>query len=419
MFRLTKFSLILRNTGWLVAGQIAAKSIGLVYLLYLARRLSLADFGWYTAALAYMAMVIPVVEFGLDRVILRDGSREPGKLGVLIGNVLVGRSLLAAITAISLSVLVRWLDYPAVMDRLLLLVAIGLLPRMVALTLEAGFQAQERMWVSALSLLVTSVLAPLVGLPLFWRGYGINGIMTGIVAAQAGSALVVLSLSYRQGWLKYLSQVSWPTIRGLVGQAWPFAVLGGLSLITFRVDTVLLSKLVSAQNLGLYNAAYKLVEVGVLVPAMLSIALFPQFARLMLPSRQRLAGIYLRVVTVSGLLAAAGALIVTMTAGSMVKILFGQSYLPAVPAMIILSWALVLIFINAPPAPLIQSSEYLVNYLPVAIGLLLINICLNIWWIPKMGIQGAAWATLGTEAVAIVINNLFVWRILRAKPVVV
>jgi O-antigen/teichoic acid export membrane protein len=405
---------IFQNTGWLVGGQAVAKAVGFVYFVYLARRLPLADFGWYTLALAYAAMLFPLIEFGLDRVILRDGARRPEKLEGLVRETVTGRVILSGLAASFVLILARLLRYPPLAAALLVLTAVGFFPRALSSSVEAAFQAREKMWVSAAAAALTSVLSPLIGLALLWSGRGVLGVMGGVVAAQVGRAFFGLTLARREGWLAGFRGIHWRRFRPLVRQSLPFAVLGVLSLLTFRVDVVILSKLVASPELGLYNAAYKLVEFGVLLPSMVTVALFPSFSRLVLRDRDRLKMMYFKVTVVLGLLGVGGALAVTGFSRPLLSILFGPAFLPAASVLVILSWALVLIFLNAPAAPVIQSSAYLEKYLPAAAALLVVNVGLNLWLIPVMGIQGAAWATLGTEAVGLVVNNVFVFRLARS-----
>lgn len=406
-----------QNAGWLVTGQLVSKAVGLGYLFYLARRVSLAEFGWYTTALAYGAILMPAIEFGLDRIILRDGARRPEKLKELVLNTAVCRGGLVLFLAVCFWFLTQGLDYPLLMTKLLVLVTIGLVPRAVSLTLEAGFQAQEKMWISSLAMILASFVSPLVGLSLLWRGQGVIGVMIGVVFAQLSAALLVIFLARETDWFKDAHRFSWLVIRSLLDRAWPFAVLSGLSLLTLRVNIFLLSKLVAAHDLGLYNAAYKLVEVGVLIPAMFSLAVFPTFSRLVLKDRQKLKKLYFKALGLLGLIPATGAVLVTIGSEPILGTLFGQDFVPAAPTMVILAWALVVIFLNAPPAPVIQTSEYLLSYLPVALILLVVNLGLSFWWIPTIGMQGAAWAILATELVGLVVNNLFVWRIVSHQPV--
>ncbi len=389
-----------------------AKLIGFFYLTYLARQISLVDFGWYTLALAYADMVMEFVSFGINRVILRDGGRDTELVSSLVKAGLVARGLLV-IAGISVFWIITFnLNYPPVMQRLLLLVGVSILMRGVERSFTAGFQALEKMWLPAAFSVVTSIISPAVGIWLLFRGYGVEGVMVGIVSAQAFEAVLLVYLASRRGWFADLFVDTGTRLRQLFAQSWPFAVLSSVSFLVFRIDAAMLSKLVAPQELGLYLAAYKLVELGVIVPVMLNIAVFPLFSRLVVEDKPKLGRLFITLTIILGAASLIGIGVVYLTAQPLIVFIFGADFAQAAPVMVILAVALALIIINSLPAPIIQSSRYLKRYLPMVFFLLLINIGLNIWLIPDLGISGAAWATVGTELVGLAINTVFIKKIL-------
>ena len=74
---------------------------------------------------------------------------------------------------------------------------------------------------------------------------------------------------------------------------------------------------------------------------------------------------------------------------------------------------LILFFINALPGNIIQNSDRFKKFLPWSVFNFLIKLVLCLILIPRFSIIGAAWAVVGGEVAGVLINNLFVWRILK------
>jgi len=65
------------------------------------------------------------------------------------------------------------------------------------------------------------------------------------------------------------------------------------------------------------------------------------------------------------------------------------------------------------PGNIIQNSDRFKKFLPWSVFNFLIKLVLCLILIPRFSIIGAAWAVVGGEVAGVLINNLFVWRILK------
>src|SRR4030042_6088128 len=86
---------IAKNTIFLSVAQIVGRLIGFFYFLLLARFLGVATFGVYNFTIAFVYNFIPVADFGLERLVLRDISRTPGTAGFYLARLLPLRLFLS------------------------------------------------------------------------------------------------------------------------------------------------------------------------------------------------------------------------------------------------------------------------------------------------------------------------------------
>jgi len=89
-----------------------------------------------------------------------------------------------------------------------------------------------------------------------------------------------------------------------------------------------------------------------------------------------------------------------------ITLIYGDQFFPSIAVLNILSWAIFLFFINFLLSNiLITSGRERINTWNL-VGATVLNIVLNLIWIPAYGAIGAAWATLSCEAVIIAALSL-------------
>jgi len=74
---------VIRNTVFLSSANIFARAVGFFYFVFLGRVLGVENFGHYNFALALVYNFYPVADFGVERLILRDLSKNRGKLKII------------------------------------------------------------------------------------------------------------------------------------------------------------------------------------------------------------------------------------------------------------------------------------------------------------------------------------------------
>ena len=403
---------IAKNTIWLFGSQVFAKVIGFFYVLYLTRTLGVEKFGQYEAVLAFIFIFFTLVDFGLNRLLIRDVSRRVKEAGVFLGNVL-GLRLGLSVIAYGLSLIfASVLGYSFSTVYLIALSSLVFFSQGLWFCFEAIFMALEKFQICAFGTAILAILNPILGIILLKAGFGVAGVLTGMLF----SSLAVL---FYFGLLTKAQNISWRFTFGrekalyFLKEGLGFAFLTSLSIVYLKNGMVVLSRLGNEEAVGLYAAAYKIVEVGILFPNALAMAFFPQVSRLILTNKKGLSRLYFKSVLGAFLLALPLAIIVNLYPKQILGLLFGQEFVPAAPAFSVLGFSLILFFVNALPGNIIQSWGKLTSFLPWALFNTVLNIFLNLFLIPRFSLLGVAYAMLITEATGFIINNIFVVKILR------
>lgn len=369
-------------------------------------------FGQYQTVLAFVFIFFTLVDFGLNRLLIRDLSRKPDQVGVYLGNAL-GFRLVLAIVACGLTLIGAFLlNYPSLVVYLIAFSSLLFFFQGSWFCFDAVFLAKEMMGFSALGAMILAIASPLLGISLLRLGWGVMGVLGGAVF----SSLVAL---FFFGILAKVKKIVWRLslekkfFRHFLKEGGKFAFLTILSLFYLKNGIIILGRLKGEEAVGLYSAAYRIVEVGILFPNALALAFFPRISRLVASRKKELARIYPRLVTIAFLLALPLAAAAGLYPGKILGFLFGQDYLQASAAFSVLGLSLLLFFINALPGNIIQSSPRLASFLPWAGLNTGLNIVLNFFLIFRFSLLGAAYAILITEITGLIINNIFVVKVLR------
>jgi O-antigen/teichoic acid export membrane protein len=173
---------------------------------------------------------------------------------------------------------------------------------------------------------------------------------------------------------------------------WPIGAGIVLSALYFRIDVFLVELWSGTQAVAVYNAVFRLVEALRLFPAAVLAVTLPSLCR----ARD------LRTVTRTSLPLVGLSLAVTVagwvTADWIIPFVYGAQYAGGVTAFRILLLAFPLMSLNYALTHQLIGWDGQRAYAAICAAALLTNVALNARLIPLLSIDGAAWATVATEA---------------------
>jgi O-antigen/teichoic acid export membrane protein len=402
---------VIKNVLFFLGGQIGTKAVNFFYLLFLARNLGVAGFGQYVLALSWVAIFSTVSEFGLDRLVLRELSRSPEKRQVYLGNVIGLRLFLAVLAYLTGVFLIGLVGYSWTNFVNMMVLSLSLFPQTVLQAYTSVFNSQEKMWFSGAINFLLALLTAVVGC----GGVKLYGLAGALVAVSVGLVLVLVLGVYlgKKLQLELAWEFDFYFWQRLLREAWPIGLLAILAMVYLRSNLTILARLTNDYLAGLYGSAFKLVDLGVVLPQALTLALFPAFSRWMIKDLGRLKKIYRRGLAV---LVASSLPLVFLSVffpRLIVFLIYGEDYLQAGSVLFVLSLALPFFFANALPANVILNSGQIKKFLPWEVLKILVNVGLCLFLIPSFSLVGAAWAMVVSEMIGFIINNFFVWKVLK------
>ena len=385
------------NVGWLFLDRVLRMGVGLLVGVWIARYLGPADFGLLNYALALTALFTAVAGMGLYDIVVRDIIGHPDRVGETLGTAMALQAVggvVAFVFAVG-SVIALRPDDPRswLMTGLCAVALLGQCGDVVRAWFEARVQSRNVVWVAnGVFVAMTLVRVVLIATdrPLAWFG-----LTVGIEAVLTTVALIVMFL--REGRAEYAKarlQVSARRAWQMLHASWPLALSSVAIILNMKIDQVMLGQMIGDRPLGVFSAAVRLSEVWYFIPVAISASAFPFIAREADPAAaaRRWQQLYAAMLWLS-----VGAAVFTTLFGHwIVTTLYGPAFAPAAPVLAVHIWGGVNVALGLVWSRWIMLENRLRLVLMVQVIGAVLNIALNLVLIPRMGIMGAALATLGS-----------------------
>lgn len=392
----------LKNLAWLSVASFAVKPLWFAFVTLLcARVLGAEGYGAFSTALSLSALVFAGTSFGINQFTVREVAADRSLASLHFTNFTVLR--VAAYVAATLVALTA----AAVMgyERGLIL-AVGL-----GCVFQAGtslreysysfFQAFERLRPQAVSVVLDKVLVVALGTAFLLTLRTPEGTLLGMAV---GIGLVAVGTAW------WVSHHVAPLRRAALDRSFllqtlrpllPFGALSMLSMLFFRVDAIMVEALSGLTAAGQYGLAFRIVDALHMVPILIGQAVaYPRMARLASEGDSK--ELNLLTWMSAGLLLLASAPIalgITFTATPLTTLIAPTPGLaPAADVLRVLVWSFPLTSIRTIFYFALLSAGDLRFLVKAHSAGLVFNVAVNAVLIPTLGAQGAAIATILSEA---------------------
>ncbi|MFA5184694.1 MAG: flippase [Patescibacteria group bacterium] len=264
---------VAHNTLIQIAGKLISTILGLFAIALITRYLGPTGFGEYTTVITFLTFFAVTADFGLTLVTVQMISRREIAENKILNN-LFSLRLVSALAFLVVAPLVIWLfPYsPTVKWGVVLSFASFLFPALNQVLIGLF---QKRLSMSRDAIAETLGRAVLITGVLLTRKLeaGLNGILLATVASSLASFAGHYFLARKFVIIRW--EFDWEIWKKIIDKSWPLAITIVLNLIYLRADTLFLSLFRSVEEVGLYGATYRVIDVLTTIPFM--------FAGLILP----------------------------------------------------------------------------------------------------------------------------------------
>ncbi len=400
------FTRYFANTSWLFLEQLLRLVVGLLVGVWVARYLGPQQFGVMSYVLAFVAIFSPVARFGLDKILVRELVDKKVSVRQQLGTAYVIRLIgaLVSLCLITLTCVLSSQSHQVFMY--ILIVASGLLFQAFEVT-DLYFQSQVQSKNIAISKLIQLVVATGLKLYFIWIKAPLLWFVYIFLIEQVVLVSALLWRYYRSASPSFLSGFKTSLFYYYLKLTWPIILSGIVLMVQTRIDHVMLKAMAGDTTLGYFSAANRLIEALGFIPGLLVNALFPAIVNAKKFSKVQYHWRMYNLYRVMMVLFIVVAFPLFVWGEQIILLLYGASYLPAGVLFAVMSFRVLLINYDVVRnAYLVAENKVMYGFLSAAIGAL-INILLNLYWIPEYHAMGAVAATLVSFFITTFVLDLF------------
>ena len=389
------------NTGVQLVGKVISTIFGIFVVGLLTRLLGQAGFGLYTAANAYLQIFALILDLGINvtftALLGENGNDEAYERRCV--SALFTLRLIMAVIVLMLAPLIWYLLYP--MEEIMLLA-------IIALNASVFFPAINQILIG-LQQRHLRMHIPAIG-EVIGRAFLLGGL---IVGAQQGWSLVSLLWLVSIGsFLNFLFCFLFIQPRGRIRfncdpsfwketliRSWPIGVSIAFNLVYFKADTFVLSRVRPLEEVGLYGAAYRVLEILITVPFMYAGILLPLLSEVWGRKEKARFGRYLSRSVEVMFYVVCPLIVGTWLLGPQIMTLVsGPDFVSSGAVLRVLVLAVGIIYINTITSHAIVALNVQRKMLPIYLVVALLTLGGYVLFIPRYGMWAAAWLTVASEA---------------------
>ena len=336
----------MRDLAVLSGGELTSKILGFLAFAYLARVLTVEDYGMLETIVGMAAIGLMAIDFGTGAVGVRRLAQKGSDISQTLGAVISARLIMSLLVIPALALTYLLLVKPAGAETLIWLFAMSLW----AAPFSMGWllQSQEKMTAAAFGPALKMIVFALV---VFALAPGRNGLAMVGVAEMTAMLVMVLYLTFISARVLKIQRpsLSVPHATNILQESSPLGLASFVRTAGLYVPVLIVAAISGGQEAGAFGAAHRLITSLVTFSFTYYFNIYPLFTRKYGTDNKGLTEILDASVRVTAWAGISAALILTMAAEPLMTLIFGKAYAGAATTFQIMVWmgALVLMSGNA------------------------------------------------------------------------
>lgn len=399
------------NTIIQVISKFIATGLGLIALGLITRYLGQDGFGQYTTIITFLSFFGIIADLGLTLVTVQMISKPGANETKIIGNLLALR-LVSAVVFLGLAPLVvLFFPYEPAVKWGVALVSFSFLFTALNQIFVGLFQKNLRMDKVSIAEIINRVIL-VIG---FFITIKYNFGLTGILVATVISNLVgfIFHYLFAKKFTRLKLQFDFKYWLKIIKNSWPLAITIILNLIYLKTDTLLLSVIKRPSEIGIiaevgiYGAAYKVIDVLITFPFMFAGIILPiMTAKWAEGNKEKFNYVLQKSFNVMVIIAVPLVIGTQLLANDIMVLVAGKNFAASGPILKILIAAAAFIFLGSMFAHAIIAINKQRQIIKAYVFTAITSLIGYFIFIPKFSYFGAAWITIYSE-LAIALASLY------------
>lgn len=404
------YNVVVSSISKIISTILALVSIGLI-----TRYLGASGFGEYATVLAFLSLFSAIADLGLYSTATREISRPNADEAKIIGNIFSLRILVSFIILLAAPAICWFLPYPLEVKEAIMIVALSFLFSSSYQVLNGIFQKNLAMDKVAVVELIGKIIQVGVIFVAIKFQLGFLWIISSLLLNMIFSfgAVFVLSKKY----VSFKMQFDFAYWLVFIKESYPLGIAAFIGFIYFKIDTILLSIMKTSAEVGMYNAAYKVIENITFFPTMMAGLIFPIMSQSIFADKARFKDICDKTYKIFWIFVIALLVGTMFLASGIVQLIGGSGFEDAAAVLRILIFALAAIFFSNFSNAILIAGNKQKKLMIIMFFAAIFNVVANLILIPRYSYTGSAWISVLTEIFVAAATFYVVIKDLKYTPI--
>jgi O-antigen/teichoic acid export membrane protein len=402
---------VAKNSFYLFASRIFEIATTLIITSLTARYLGVNQFGSLAIATAIAMTLIPLADFGIERIICREIARDAGRSSLYVSTTLCLRAGLSVVILAAAAVLLRvFSTWPESVNRAVLLAIAAELVWSTGMTYLSVVKAFEQMQYELFINIAFKLSSLLLVAAVVLCDWGFLAIFQARLASSILFLLLSAALLYRK-FVPLEFRFDSKLAGFMLKESYPLAIAALALALIFKVDVFLLQWLGTQADVSYFEAPNRLILQLQVLPVAFSLALFPVLSRTAAGgSNAPLSQYYANAFKFLLIVSVPFSVLLFVGSKPLIVAIFGPAFERASISLDILAPTVVFLFLIALQNLFLTAVGRQVLNTVTTVSALVLNIVLGVLLIPRYGYIGASIGTSIAYFAMMVLNSLFVRR---------
>lgn len=404
---------IFKNSFWLALSSGVSRLLTFFLFIYVARILGPTQYGEFNFALAFVLLFTIFADLGLSRIIIRELSQNKERESEY-PHLLSFKLFLSVGTTIMILMGSFFVTSDPAIQNLIWILAFYIAMGNFVSVFYGFLEARQKMEYEAIAKILETIL---------YVGFGFFVILNfpspkNLALGYLISVLIFLTffLLFFQFKVQRL-RLNWNVSiwRKYLKMSWPLALTALFSSIYNQIDTVMLGSFGQVTQVGCYQAAYRIVTATIIPATIVSTSFFPTLNKAFRETKenfQRIWDYHMGVMIFLSVPLVVGGMVL---APRIINYIFDPSFGPSIFAFQILIIMAGIVSLQTPFYHSLIVCDQQKKIFWVALSGAIINVVLNLILIPKFSLYGAAFATVITWLLILLLMFRFALKFTSIK----
>lgn len=391
-----------------------ATILALVSIGFITRYLGKEGFGDYATLLAFLSFFTAIADLGLYHISTREISRIGADEKKVIGNIFSLRLIASSLVVIISPIIIFFLPYPLIVKQGIFIVALSFLFSSSYQMLNGVFQKNLAMDKVVLAELIGKVIQVLVIIVSVKLNLSLLWIISSLLCYMIVSFSIILFWSKR--YIRFKLQFDFSYWKEFLKESLPMGAVAIITFMYFKMDTLMLSFMKSNADVGIYNAAYKVLENLTFFPAMVAGLMMPILAKNIFLDRKEFETIANKTFKFFLVIVVPLVIGVLFLSDGVIGVISGSGFSESANVLRILVFALALIFFGHFFNIILIVGNLQKKLMIILSFAAVVNISLNYFFIPRFSYLASAWASVLTELIVVFLTAIMVFVKIKYFP---